>query len=113
MALSSLTANTFRSKSHYKDEKDSRRAPTLEEAVSAYYEEHKDTAYAELQDMSRVYSADLEALRCKLVNKVYNDFLQNIDVIVTTPVMASKFASSLRVFDPKPTRRPMLENFRL
>ncbi|KAG6358386.1 hypothetical protein INS49_014270 [Diaporthe citri] len=90
-----------RSKSHYKDEKDSRRAPTLEEAVAAFYEEHKDTTYAELQDLSTVNSRGLEDLRNQLVERVYKDFLKVVDVVVTTPVTASKFAPSLRVFDPK------------
>lgn len=90
-----------RSKSHCKDEKDSRRAPTLEEGVAAFYKEHKDTMYAELQDLSRVNSTGLEALRSHLVERVYQDFLKVVDVIVTTPVTAFKFAASLRVFDPK------------
>lgn len=90
-----------RSKSHHKDEKDSRRAPTLEEAVAVFYEDHKDTTYAELQDLSSVDGAGLEVLRSHLVERVYKDFLKVVDVIVTTPVTASKFAASLRVFDPK------------
>lgn len=102
MALSTLKTSKFRSKSHYKDEKGSRTAPTLEEAVTAYYEEHKDTKYAVLDHMRHVYSDDLDALRCKLVDKVYHDFLKLVDVIVTTPVTASKFAPSIRSsFDPK------------
>jgi hypothetical protein len=100
-ALSFLRPNTLGSKSHYRAEKHSRKAPTLDEAVAAYYEEHKDSAYAKLGDMSLVDSADLPELRCMLVDKVYHDFIQKVDVIVTTPVTASKFASSLRAFDPQ------------
>jgi regulator of nonsense transcripts 1 len=90
-----------RSKSHYKDEKASRRAPTLEEAVTAFYEEHKDTTYSDIKNLARTNSTDLQDLRNHLVEKVYRDFLKVVDVIVTTPVTASKFASSLKVFDPK------------
>lgn len=90
-----------RSKSHYKDEKASRRAPTLEEAVTAFYGEHKDTTYADIKNLSCINSTDLQDLRNHLVERVYRDFLKVTDVIVTTPVTASKFASSLKVFDPK------------
>lgn len=94
-------ASGCRSKSHHKDEKDSRRAPTLEEAVAKFYDEHKETTYTELHDLSSVNNSGLEALRNHLVGMVYKDFLKVVDVVVTTPVTASKFAASLRVFDPK------------
>ncbi|KAJ0116674.1 hypothetical protein J7T55_009824 [Diaporthe amygdali] len=90
-----------RSKSHYKDEKANRTAPTLEEAVMAFYEEHKDTSYIDLQNLSCVRNGDLEALRNHLVGQVYHDFLKVVDVVVTTPVTAAKFSRSLQKFDPK------------
>lgn len=105
MSLRRLTppfpTSVCRSKSHCKDEKDSRRAPTPEEGVAAFYKENKDTMYGELQHLSRVNSTGLEALRSHLVERVYKDFLKVVDVIVTTPVTGRKFAASLRVFDPK------------
>ncbi|POS70459.1 hypothetical protein DHEL01_v211152 [Diaporthe helianthi] len=78
MALSTLKVGNIRSKSHYKGEKESRRAPTLEEAVMAYFEEHKDTRYAELHDLCHIYNEDLQALRCQLVDKQVRGLAQLI-----------------------------------
>lgn len=76
-------------------------APTLEEAVVNYYNKHKDTKYIELRNLYSIENGDLTTLKHYLSNQVYRDFIQLLDVIITTPVTASKFAPFLRQFNPK------------
>lgn len=90
------------------DLQESNVAPTLDQFARADYERYKDTEYYRLRnmlrgvdteniDMTTVISFAVE----KEIEKVYRNALRKIDVLVTTPVTASKFSGALaNIFDP-------------
>lgn len=91
-------------------------AKTLDEAAAEFYEQHRNTKYADvrllLNEQDKVPSLDLMALRNALVERVYRDTLNNADFIATTPVTASKFANalfnpSIVIFDEAPHARDL------
>lgn len=83
-------------------------APTLDQFARANYERHRNTEYSRLRDMLRgVDTENFDTATIvsfaveREIEKVYRNALRNIDVLVTTPVAASKFSSALaNIFDP-------------
>ncbi|KAH8767472.1 P-loop containing nucleoside triphosphate hydrolase protein, partial [Diaporthe sp. PMI_573] len=97
-----LSKSGFKAKFiNHRHDRASRVAPTLEEAAVDFYNKHKDTKYIELRDLFSIKHGDLSNLKEYLISQVYKEFLQNLDVIVTTPVTASKFVRPLQNFNPK------------
>lgn len=91
-------------------------APSLDEAAWSMYERFKDTKYAHLTTIRRrrdlVRSTDLEDLENSELETLYKDTLLDADMILTTPVSASKFSTSmfsptLVIFDEAPHAREL------
>lgn len=91
-------------------------APTLDQAAKSLYERHKDTDYADIKTMLGGNNPQtFHELLKESIEHVYCDVLQAADVIVTTPVTASKFATelgshfkpSLVIFDEAPHAREL------
>lgn len=91
-------------------------APTLDQAARSWYEKHKHTKYSNLRTVLGIRnSEDFNALVDEEIEQVYRDVLQAADVVVTTPVTASKFSKhmgscfqpSLVIFDEAPHAREL------
>lgn len=82
-------------------------APSLDELCLEMYERHVDTRYRELRDTMR--GGKSERLT-QLVNQLYQDTLDRVDFIATTPVPAATgfngmFKPDLVIFDESPHAR--------
>ncbi|PNP39282.1 hypothetical protein TGAMA5MH_08700 [Trichoderma gamsii] len=90
---------------HAKLERDSRRAPNLDEAAWDYFEKHKNKSYPALvKFLGRIDEGDVldsedwRQLRGS-VTKLYRDVLRAADFVATTPVAAS--GSFAKLFRPE------------
>ncbi|KAL7787985.1 AAA domain-containing protein [Trichoderma ceciliae] len=90
---------------HAKLERDSRRAPNLDEAAWDHYENHKHDSYpgltkllGRIQQEDVFDSEDWRLLR-RLVTGLYRDVLAGADFVATTPVAAS--GSFAKLFRPE------------
>lgn len=91
-------------------------APTLDQAARSWYERHKTTKYANLRAIVASNSTrDCGNAFESYIEQVYRDVLEAADVVVTTPVSASKFSKdlgscfrpSLVIYDEAPHAREL------
>ncbi|ROW07237.1 hypothetical protein VMCG_03755 [Cytospora schulzeri] len=91
-------------------------APTLDQAAKLWYEKHKHTKYTNLRKVYNLKnSRGYENLLEDEIEQVYRDVLRVADVVVTTPVTASKFSKDLGscfkprlvIFDEAPHAREL------